>query len=39
LTPLATAPDKGQAIAATLQQIDPQLSASYDALLRELQGK
>jgi hypothetical protein len=31
--------DKGQAIAATLQQIDPQLSASYDALLRELQGK
>ena len=35
-TPLAPAPDKAQAIAATLQQIDPQLSASYDALLREL---
>ena len=30
---------KGQDIAATLQQIDPQLSASYDALLRELQSK
>ena len=35
-TPLVPAPDKAQAIAATLQQIDPQLSASYDALLREL---
>ena len=30
--PAASAPD----IAASLQQIDPQLSASYDALLREL---
>jgi hypothetical protein len=37
--PAAVEADKGQAIAATLQQIDPQLSASYDALLRELQGK
>ena len=37
--PTAVEADKGQAIAATLQQIDPQLSASYDALLRELQGK
>ena len=37
--PIAPPPDKGQAIAATLQQIDPQLSASYDALLRELQAK
>ena len=32
--PAASAPD----IAASLQQIDPQLSASYDALLRELQS-
>ena len=37
--PAAPEADKGQAIAATLQQIDPQLSASYDALLRELQAK
>ncbi len=39
--PVTAAPeaDKGQAIAATLHQIDPQLSASYDALLCELQGK
>lgn len=38
--PATAAPeaDKGQAIAATLHQIDPQLSASYDALLRELKG-
>jgi hypothetical protein len=32
--PATSAPD----IAASLQQIDPQLSASYDALLRELQS-
>ena len=32
--PAASAPD----IAASLQQIDPQLSASYDALLRELKS-
>ena len=37
--PIAPPPDKGQAIAATLRQIDPQLCASYDALLRELKGK
>ena len=37
--PTADQADKGQAIAATLQEIDPQLSASYDALLRELQSK
>ncbi len=39
--PATAAPEaaKGQAIAATLHQIDPQLSASYDALLRELKGK
>jgi hypothetical protein len=30
--------DKAQDIAASLQQIDPQLSASYDALLRELES-
>ncbi len=30
--------DKSQDIAASLQQIDPQLSASYDALLRELES-
>lgn len=34
--PSPPAPDKGQDIAATLQQIDPQLGASYDALLQEL---
>jgi hypothetical protein len=32
--PASSAPD----IAASLQQIDPQLSASYDALLRELKS-
>ena len=37
--PIAPPPDKGQAIAATLRQIDPQLCASYDALLRELKSK
>ena len=30
--------DKAQDIAASLQQIDPQLSASFDALLRELES-
>jgi hypothetical protein len=40
-TPVApTTPqaDRAQDIAASLQQIDPQLSASYDALLRELES-
>jgi len=37
-TPTARQADKAQDIAASLQQIDPQLSASYDALLRELES-
>jgi hypothetical protein len=36
--PTASQADKAQDIAASLQQIDPQLSASYDALLRELES-
>jgi hypothetical protein len=38
MAPTASQSDKAQDIAASLQQIDPQLSASYDALLRELES-
>jgi hypothetical protein len=38
LAPATPQADKAQNIAASLQQIDPQLSASYDALLRELES-